>query len=79
MTYLRLENDDEGKDTHVDEGAEDGAHQLHVQGKRKDSQDEYAKDRYEDVHCGRASYPSEYEIDDGGNHQYVQNVGERQV
>ena len=79
MPHLRLEYHDEGDDTDIDESPEQGVHQLHIKRRHDHSQDEKQDDRHEYVHSGGASYPPERQVDEYGDHQYVQDVRKRQV
>ena len=75
MSDFRLEDDDDGKDSHVDEGAQQRAYEFHLQCVRYHSQDVDGNYRGKYVHCGGISYPSEYEIDEQADQEDVQHIG----
>ena len=72
--HLRLEDDDQGHGAHVDEGAQQRGDHLHAEGFRDDADHDHDDDGDEDVDGGRPADPAEYEIDDGCNHQDVEDI-----
>ena len=63
MPDFRLENHNQCDDTYVNEGCQQGTHQLHLQCVRRDFQYEYGNDCNEDIDYGRILYPSEYHFE----------------
>lgn len=75
MSDFRLEDDDDGEDSHVDEAAQQRAYEFHLQCVRYHSQDVDGNHRGKYVHCGGIAYPSEYEIDEQADQKDVQHIG----
>ena len=72
---LRLEDDDQRQHADVEEGSQEGGHQLHVERHQDDLQHEEQDDGDEDVHGRGPADPAEHEEDDRGDHQDVHHVG----
>ena len=79
MTDFRLENHNERQHAHVDERAQQGAHQFHVEGCHDHPQEEQGHQGDENVHRRRAPDPPEGQVDDAGHHEDIQDICGRHV
>ena len=68
VSQLGLEKNDQGEYSDIDESAQDGVHQVHVESRDNDFEDEHGHDCHEYVHGGGAPDPLEYEVDQDCNH-----------
>ena len=73
---LRLEDHDEGYESDIKDGLHDVGHEPHVECGHYDPDDIQRYDGQEDAHGRSASDPSEYDVYQKGQKEYVEDVGE---
>ena len=74
MPDLRLEYDDDGQNTYVEDGFQQGCHHLHVQRLHDDAHHQQEKDGDEYLHSGGAPDPPEKDEQDSRYHQDIENI-----
>ena len=76
---FRLEDDDQGYDSHIQHHVHDGRHQPHVECLHHDPDDVERHDGHEYAHRRRTFDPSEHEEDDQSQKDDVENVRKGQL
>ena len=76
MADFRLEQDDDGQDTHIQEGIHQDSHHAHVQGAHHGLDHQHDDQHQHNIEYGGVPFDAtDEQKDDNGHHGDVQDIG----